>query len=258
MKIIGIGRNYALHNQEMERLRAGDQRSEMGSSAEMGERSASMGVANRPEVPVVFLKPDSALQKPGKPFFVPDHLGRIDYEAELVVRICRLGKNIPERFAHRYYDAVTVGLDFTARDLQLQAQQAGLPWTICKGFDGAAVIGESLPLPLPRRGKGGGLKVEGGGRIDSTAELSSLHIPPSTLHQVHFRLEKNGVTVQEGCSDDMLFSVDELISYVSRFFTLKTGDLIFTGTPAGVGPVSIGDHLTGWIEDQKVLNVKVR
>ena len=133
MKIIGIGRNYALHNQEMERLRA-------------GERSAAMGVAGRPEAPVVFLIPDSALQKPGKPFFVPDHLGRIDYEAELVVRICRLGKNIPVRFAHRYYDAVTVGLDFTARDLQLQAQQAGLPWTICKGFDGAAVIGEMMSV----------------------------------------------------------------------------------------------------------------
>ena len=245
MKIIGIGRNYALHNQEMERLRAGDQRSEMGSSAEIGERSAAMGVADRPEAPVVFLKPDSALQKPGKPFFVPDHLGRIDYEAELVVRICRLGKNIPERFAHRYYDAVTVGLDFTARDLQLQAQQAGLPWTICKGFDGAAVIGEMM-------------SVKSLVFSDDTPVAETKVTQHLSLNTYHFRLEKNGVTVQEGCSDDMLFSVDELISYVSRFFTLKTGDLIFTGTPAGVGPVSIGDHLTGWIEDQKVLDVKVR
>ena len=245
MKIIGIGRNYVLHNQEMERLRA-------------GERSAAMGVVGRPEAPVVFLKPDSALQKPGKPFFVPDHLGRIDYEAELVVRICRLGKNIPVRFAHRYYDAVTVGLDFTARDLQLQAQQAGLPWTICKGFDGAAVIGESLPLPLPRRGEASPDPSQGG---ELAAHTEPARLSPPWEGQgeaLHFRLEKNGVTVQEGYSGDMLFSVGELISYVSRFFTLKTGDLIFTGTPAGVGPVSIGDHLTGWIEDQKVLDVRCK
>jgi 2-keto-4-pentenoate hydratase/2-oxohepta-3-ene-1,7-dioic acid hydratase in catechol pathway len=205
MKIIGIGKNYALHNQEME------------------------GAAYKPEAPVVFLKPDSALQKPGKPFFVPNQMGRIDYEAELVVRICRLGKNISKRFAYRYYDAMTVGLDFTARDLQQQAQQAGLPWTISKGFDGAAVIGEWI--------------------------ASTLYPSPSTLH---FHLEKNGETVQEGCSDDMLYHIDELISYVSRFFTLKTGDLIFTGTPSGVGPVAIGDHLTGWIENQKVLDVRCK
>ena len=191
------------------------------------------------------MKPDSALQKPGKPFFVPDHLGRIDYEAELVVRICRLGKNIPVRFAHRYYDAVTVGLDFTARDLQLQAQQAGLPWTICKGFDGAAVIGEMM-------------SVKSLVFSDDTPVAETKVTQHSSLNTYHFRLEKNGVTVQEGCSDDMLFSVDELISYVSRFFTLKTGDLIFTGTPAGVGPVSIGDYLTGWIEDQKVLDVRCK
>ena len=185
--------NYALHNQELD------------------------GTLEKPELPVIFLKADSALLKPGKPFFVPDHLGRIDYEAELVVRICRLGKNIPERFAHRYYDAMTVGIDFTARELQQQARRAGLPWTLCKGFDGAAVIGEWVGL---------------------------------SEHHVCFRLDKNGETVQQGCTADMFYSVDQLIAYISQFFTLKTGDLLFTGTPSGVGPVSIGDRLEGWIEGE--------
>ena len=186
------------------------------------------GRAYRPEEPVIFLKADSALLNQGKPFFVPQWSERIDHEAELVVRICRLGKGIPVRFAHRYYDAVTVGIDFTARDVQRRAQAEGLPWTICKGFDGSAVVGEWWP-------KGG-----------------------ETLAGTTFRLDLNGQTVQRGCADDMVYSVDELISYLSRFFTLKTGDLIFTGTPAGVGPVSIGDHLQGFLGDERVLDFYCR
>lgn len=205
MKIFAVGMNYARHIQELD------------------------GASCKPAQPVIFLKPDSALLKDGKPFFVPDHLGRIDYEAELVVRICRLGKTIPERFAHRYYDAVTVGIDFTARDLQRQARAAGLPWTLCKGFDGAAAVGEFLPVSQP-------------GQVNS----------------LHFHLDLNGQTVQTGCAADMLYSVDQLISHISRFFTLKTGDLLYTGTPVGVGPVAIDDHLEGWIDDRKVLDLKCK
>jgi 2-keto-4-pentenoate hydratase/2-oxohepta-3-ene-1,7-dioic acid hydratase in catechol pathway len=181
------------------------------------------------EKPVIFTKADSALLKPGKPFFVPDHWGRIDYEAEVVVRICRLGKNISQRFAHRYYDAVTVGIDFTARDLQREASQNGQPWTICKGFDGSAAIGEWVDIAKFRN-----------------------------VQALHFHLDKNGETVQEGCTSDMFYGVDEIIAYISQFFTLKTGDLLYTGTPAGVGPVQIGDHLDGWLEDRKVLDLNCK
>ncbi len=183
----------------------------------------------RPSEPVIFLKADSALLNQGKPFFVPDWSERVDYEAELVVRICRLGKGIPQRFAHRYYDAVTVGIDFTARDMQQQARGEGLPWTICKGFDGSAVVGQFVPIPPVT--ENGGLR---------------------------FRLDVNGQTVQQGNSADMLYSVDELIAYLSRFFTLRTGDLIFTGTPAGVGPVIIGDHLEGYLEEERLLDFYCR
>ena len=183
----------------------------------------------RPSEPVIFLKADSALLNQGKPFFVPDWSERVDYEAELVVRICRLGKGIPQRFAHRYYDAVTVGIDFTARDMQQQARGEGLPWTICKGFDGSAVVGQFVPIPPV---------TENGG--------------------LSFHLDVNGQTVQQGNSADMLYSVDELIAYLSRFFTLRTGDLIFTGTPAGVGPVSIGDHLEGYLEEERLLDFYCR
>jgi len=220
MKIFAVGMNYALHNQELD------------------------GASYKPEEPVIFLKPDSSLLKDGKPFFVPDHLGQIDYEAELVIRICRLGKTIPERFAHRYYDAVTVGIDFTARDLQRKARAAGHPWTLCKGFDGAAAIGEFLPLttlPSPL-----------------TTHPSPLTTHPSPLTSLHFHLDLNGQTVQTGCAADMLYGVDQLISYISQFFTLKTGDLLYTGTPVGVGPVTINDHLEGWIEDRKVLDLNCR
>ena len=187
------------------------------------------GTLYKPEEPVIFTKADSSLLKDGKPFFPPDDLGRIDYEGELVVRICRLGKNIPVRFAYRYYDAVTVGVDFTARELQRRLRSEGKPWELCKGFDGAATIGEWVG-------------------VEKLRDVQSLR----------FRLDVNGEVVQEGCSADMLFKVDELIAYISRWFTLKTGDILYTGTPQGVGPVSVGDHITGWIEDRKVLDFNVR
>lgn len=205
MKIFAVGMNYAMHNKELD------------------------GTLYKPEEPVIFTKADSALLKDGKPFFLPDELGRVDYETELVVRICRLGKSIPERFAHRYYDAVTVGIDFTARDLQRKLRAEGKPWEMCKGFDGSAAIGEWVDMAKFR-----------------------------DVQAIHFHLDINGETVQEGRSSDMLFKVDELVAYISRWFTLKTGDIIYTGTPAGVGPVNIDDHLTGWIEDRKVMEFNVK
>ena len=179
---------------------------------------------SKPERPVIFTKADSALLKDRKPFFIPDHLGQIDYEAELVVRICKLGKTVPERFAHRYYDAVTVGIDFTARELQKKLREAGQPWDLCKGFDGAAALGEWVSKEKFR-----------------------------DVQAMHFHLDINGQTVQEGRTSDMIFSIDHIVSYISQFFTLKTGDIVYTGTPVGVGPVLIDDHLEGWVEDRKVL-----
>ena len=200
MKIFAVGMNYLEHNKELH------------------------GALYKPEQPVIFTKADSSLLKDGKPFFIPDFMGRIDYETELVVRICRLGKSIPQRVAHRYYDAVTVGIDFTARDMQQRLRSEGKPWDICKGFDGAAALGGWVPLDKFR-----------------------------DIQAIQFRLDINGKTVQEGCTSDMLYKVDELIAYISRYFTLKTGDILYTGTPAGVGPVKIDDHLEGYIEDRKVL-----
>lgn len=205
MKIFAVGMNYIQHNKELD------------------------GTLYKPDEPVIFTKADSSLLKDGKPFFLPTEMGRIDYETELVVRICRLGKSIPERFAHRYYDAVTVGIDFTARDLQRKLRDAGQPWEMCKGFDGAAAIGEWVDVSKFR-----------------------------SVQAIHFHLDVNGSTVQEGCSSDMLYKVDELIAYISRYFTLKTGDILYTGTPVGVGPVNIDDHLEGWIEDRKVLEFNVK
>ena len=183
------------------------------------------GTLYKPETPVIFTKADSALLKDKKPFFIPDFMGRIDYEAEVAVRISRLGKTIPERFAHRYYDAVTVGIDFTARELQQKLRANGEPWDLCKGFDGSAALGEWVS-------------------VDKFRDVQALH----------FHLDINGNTVQEGRTSDMLFSIDSLIAYISRFFTLKTGDILFTGTPVGVAPVHIDDHLEGYIEDRKVLD----
>ena len=174
--------------------------------------------------PIIFTKSDSALLKDHKPFFIPDFMGRVDYETEIVVRICKLGKSIPEQFAHRYYDAVTVGIDFTARDLQKKLREESLPWEISKGFDGSAVIGDW---------------------IDKERFLN--------VHNIRFSLDINGKTVQEGNTSDMIYSIDRLVSYISQYFTLKTGDLLYTGTPAGVGPVCINDHLEGYLEGRKVL-----
>ena len=200
MKIFAVGMNYIQHNKELD------------------------GALYTPEEPVIFTKADSALLKAHKPFFVPDFMGRIDYETELVVRICRLGKTMPERFSHRYYDAVTVGIDFTARDVQQRLRAAGQPWELSKGFDGSAAIGDWV-------GK------------ERFLDIQSLR----------FHLNINGQTVQEGYTGDMLFSVDSIVAYISRYFTLKTGDLIFTGTPVGVGPVHIDDHIEGYLEESKVL-----
>lgn len=187
------------------------------------------GTLYKPENPVIFMKADSALLKDHKPFFVPDHLGRIEYEGELVLRICRLGKSIPRRFAHRYYDAATVGIDFTARDLQKKLRAEGLPWELSKSFDGAAAIGEWVSADKFR-----------------------------DLQMLSFRLDKNGKTVQQALTSDMLFKIDDLIAYISQFFTLKTGDLLFTGTSAGVGEVAVDDHLEGYIEDRKVLDFRCK
>lgn len=179
--------------------------------------------------PTIFMKSDSSLLKDGKPFFIPDFSSEIHYETELVVKIDRLGKNIAERFAHRYYSEVTVGIDFTARDLQRRLREQGLPWEISKAFDNSAVIGTFIPL-------------EEAGNVN----------------QLSFHLDMNGKTVQQGNTADMLFSVDQIIAYVSRFFTLKIGDLIYTGTPVGVGQVSIGDHLEGYLGERKLLDFHVR
>lgn len=204
MKIIAVGMNYADHNKEMRH------------TLELAE-------------PTLFMKADSALLKDGKPFFIPDFSKEVHYETEVVVRIDRLGKNIAERFAHRYYNEVTVGIDFTARDLQRTLRSKGLPWEISKAFDNSAVIGTFVPLN----------------------EVGS-------ITQLPFHLTINGKMVQEGNTKDMLFSVDEIVAYTSRFFTLKTGDLIYTGTPAGVGPVQINDHLEGYIGERKLLDFHVR
>ncbi len=205
MKIICVGMNYAEHHRELN------------------------GAAALPQSPVIFMKPDSAILKGGKPFFIPDFAERFDYEAELVVRINKLGKNIAPRFAHRYYDAVTVGVDITARDLQERFRREGLPWELCKGFDGSAVLGEFVPVE----------------RF-------------SHIQNIHFNLDIDGHTVQRGHTVDMLFGVDELVSYVSQFFMLKTGDLLFTGTPVGVGPLQIGQHVEGFLEGERVLAFNVR
>ena len=205
MKIIAIGMNYAAHNKELD------------------------NTLLTPKKPVIFMKPDSAILKDGKPFFIPDFTQRVDYETELVVRICRLGKHIAPRFAHRYYDAVTVGIDFTARDLQNEFRAEGLPWQLCKGFDDSAVLGTFVPT-------------------EKIADIQDLH----------FHLDIDGQTVQRGHTADMLFKVDEIIAYVSQFCTLKIGDLLFTGTPVGVGPVSVGQHLQGYLEGEKLLDFHVR
>ena len=180
--------------------------------------------------PVIFLKPESANLKDGKPIFLPDFTEEVHYEAELVVRICRLGKNIAPRFAHRYYDAVTVGIDFTARDMQRRFCAEGKPWELCKCFDNSAVLGAFVPLQQVG----------------------------DNVQNIDFSLQIDGKVVQHANTSEMLFAVDQLIAYVSRFMTLKIGDYLFTGTPSGVGPVSIGQHLQGYIGEEKLLDYYIR
>jgi 2-keto-4-pentenoate hydratase/2-oxohepta-3-ene-1,7-dioic acid hydratase (catechol pathway) len=202
MKIIAVGMNYANHNKEMH------------NTLLLSE-------------PVIFMKSDSALLKDGKPFFIPDFSSDVHYETEVVVKIDKLGKNIAEQFAHRYYNEITIGIDFTARDLQSELRSKGLPWEISKGFDQSAVIGDFITLE-------------------------------ENIQQLDFHLDIDGKTVQRGNTSDMIFSVDKIISYVSRYFTLKIGDLIYTGTPAGVGAVEVGNHLQGYLGERKLLDFYVR
>ncbi|MDR3251212.1 MAG: fumarylacetoacetate hydrolase family protein [Tannerella sp.] len=205
MKIIAVGMNYANHNKEMQ------------NPLLLSE-------------PVIFMKSDSALLKDGKPFFIPDFSSEVHYETEVVVKINRIGRNIAEQFAHRYYDELTVGIDFTARDLQRELRRKGLPWEISKGFDRSAVVGDFITV-----GEAGG-----------------------DIQQLDFHLDIDGSAVQRGKTSDMLFTVDRIISYTSRFFTLKMGDLIYTGTPAGVGPVRIGNRLEGYLGERKLLDFYIR
>lgn len=183
-----------------------------------------------PQEPVFFMKPDSALNNKQTPFFYPDFSQDVQHEIELVVRIDRLGKCIQPQFAHKYYSSVALGIDFTARDVQKGFKERSMPWLLAKGFDGSAVMGPFVPIE--EFGK--------------------------SINDLSFDLRRNGEVVQQGNSGDMIFDVDHLIAYVSRFITLRTGDLIYTGTPAGVGPVQIGDHLEGTIEGRQMLSIDVK
>lgn len=210
MKIIAVGMNYRKHVAELNNT--------------------------IPVEPVIFIKPDSALAfapaskgAANKPFFLPDFSDEIHYETELVVKISKLGKNIAAKFAHRYYEEVTIGMDLTARDIQQRLRKAGLPWEICKGFDGSAQIGDFV-------------------RLEELGDIQNLDI----------QLDINGKTVQQGSTADMIFQVDTIIEYVSRFFTLKTGDLLYTGTPSGVGPLHVDDHLEASLGGKKLLDLRIK
>lgn len=205
MKIICVGWNYPKHNEEMNRV-------------------------NLPAEPTIFLKPDSSLLRDNKPFFIPRFSNRIEHEIEIVVRIDKLGKNIEERFAHRYYSHVALGVDFTARDLQNKFKEMGQPWELSKGFDNSAVISEFVPI----------------------AQLGA------NINDINFELYKNNSLVQKGNTSQMIFSVDKIIEFVSKYFTLKIGDLIYTGTPNGVGAVAINDRLEGFIEGNRLLDFYVK
>ena len=182
-----------------------------------------------PSSPVFFMKPDSALVISNRPFFYPEFSSDVHHEIEVVIRIGKLGRSIEERYAGRYFNEVGLGVDFTARDLQAEQKKKGLPWEIAKGFDYSAPISEFFPVEKY-----------------------------NDLHNISFRLDLNGNTVQDGSTSLMIFSFEKIISYVSRFMTLKTGDLIFTGTPAGVGPVAINDRLEAYLEGEKVMDFPVK
>lgn len=203
MKIICIGRNYANHAKEMN--------------------------SPLPTVPMFFMKPDTSILPKNQPFYYPDFTKDLHYECELVIKIKKVGKNISEKFAHEYYDAVGLGIDFTARDLQQKCKEKSHPWEIAKSFENSAPTGHKM------------ISLEG-----------------KDIQDIDFRLEINGKVVQQGNSKDMVFSVDKLIAYLSQFVTLKIGDLIFTGTPEGVGPVHIGDRLVGFIGEEEVLDLSIK
>lgn len=191
-----------------------------------GEHARELGNAV-PEDPVIFSKPDTALLKNGEPFYLPDFSNDIHHEVELVIRISKMGKKIQEKFARNYFNEIGLGIDFTARDLQNKLKSKGLPWELAKGFDGSAVLGGFKPLSQPDA-------------------------------PILFLLKKNGMTVQQGSSSDMIFGFDKIVSFVSNYFTLKVGDLIYSGTPAGVGKVEIGDMLEGYIGDEIMLRCEVK
>lgn len=203
MKIICIGRNYTEHARELKN--------------------------EVPAKPVFFMKPDSALVIRNRPFYYPDFSNDVHHEIEVVIRINRLGRSIDEKYAHRYYSEIGLGVDFTARDLQTECKKKGLPWEMAKGFDYSAPISELIDIKDIK-----------------------------DVHNLNFSLKINGIMVQEGSTRDMIFSFEKIISYVSKFMTLKTGDLIFTGTPAGVGPVKIGDRLEGFLEGRGMLDFSVK
>lgn len=211
MKIICIARNYSEHAAEM--------------GAPQFERGSKEAIS-----PAFFLKPDSALLIKNQPFFYPDFSHQVEHEIEVVVRIDRVGKSIEERFAHKYYSSVALGIDFTARDLQREAKAKGLPWTLSKGFDGSAVVSDFVPLS------------ELGGDVQNLS----------------FSLMRNGEQVQCGNTKDMLCGVDRMISYISDFMLLRTGDMIYTGTPSGVGSVAIGDTLEGVLQGRHILTCRVK
>ncbi|QIP15344.1 fumarylacetoacetate hydrolase family protein [Spirosoma aureum] len=203
MKIIAVGRNYAEHIKELNN--------------------------EQPDDPVIFLKPETAIPLKNEPFFYPSFSQDVHYEVEILVKINRVGKNIEEKFAHKYYDEIGIGIDFTARDVQSRLKAKGLPWELAKGFNGSAPISPFVP---------------------------KTNFPD--LQNLNFRLDINGETRQLGNTSLMLFKIDYLISFVSQYFLLQQGDVIFTGTPKGVGPVQIGDRLTAYIEDQKMLEIDVK
>ena len=203
MKILAIGRNYAEHIKELNN--------------------------ERPTEPVIFTKPDTALLRNNEPFYYPDYTKDIHHEVEIVLRICKEGKYIAKEHAHKYYDQIGLGIDFTARDLQQKAKEKGLPWAIAKGFNGSAPVSNLVPV---------------GNYAD--------------LQNINFSLEVNGDLRQQGNTNMMLYPFEEILAYISQFITLKTGDLVFTGTPSGVGPVQVGDRLVGKIEDQTFLDFEIK
>lgn len=203
MKIIAIGRNYSDHAKELNNP--------------------------VPQTPVIFMKPDTALLKDNKDFYYPEFSQDVHYEVELVFRICNEGKHVTPKFAHKYYDAIGLGIDFTARDVQAKLKEKGLPWELAKAFDHSAVISPLFP------------------KEDFT-----------DLKNINFSLLKNGETIQQGNSRDMLFDIDSLIVYISKYITLRKGDLIYTGTPVGVGPIAVGDKFDGFIEDQAVFTCSIK